>query len=135
MSKGCPVCNTLKMITSILRVMAMPFEISSVLKDDRIFYPEMSFLIELPTRMPQRAFVEDICSRRGGNDLSSMFVLGTTMNRLDKFGRVTLSCDNGFNHFTQRYIVPLIGYLVAKTDIAPLQLVVHLLLKPNVAFG
>ncbi len=41
----------------------MPFAISSVLRDNSIFYPKKSYLSELPTRIPQSASGEGICSR------------------------------------------------------------------------
>ena len=41
----------------------MPFAISSVLKDKNTFYSKKSSLSGMPTRIPQRASVEDICYR------------------------------------------------------------------------
>jgi hypothetical protein len=64
-----------------------------------------------------------------------MTVFGASVNQPAKYNRVSFIPDDRFDNLAQGNIIPLIGYIIAKTDVAPLQLIIHLLLKANPVFG
>jgi hypothetical protein len=64
-----------------------------------------------------------------------MTVSGASVNRPAKGSRVPFAADDRFDNLAQGNIIPLIADIIAKTDIAPLQLIVHLLIETNPVFG
>lgn len=113
-SKGCPVCNTLKMMTSILRVMD-----SNAFWDFIRFERRQYFL-------PKKVFFERAADRDTSTSICRRYLFPCW---------VSFPCDKGIYDLTQRDIVSLIGNIIAETDITSLQLIVHLLLNSCNAFG
>ena len=58
-----------------------------------------------------------------------------SLNEATKFHGVALSINHLVDDFTYGYVFPLIGHIVAETDVTSLQLIVQLLLQTHPTFG